>query len=51
VKFFEVATCGFNPEKLDKEVFSYLCVQAEKFHKSHTQIINDLVHEKLAVGV
>ena len=36
---------------LDKDVFSYLCVQAEKFHKSHTQVINDLVHEKLAVGV
>ena len=36
--------------ELDKEVFSYLCVQAEKLHKSHTQIINDLVHEKLAVG-
>jgi len=37
--------------ELDKDVFSYLCVQAEKFHKSHTQVINDLVHEKLAVGV
>jgi hypothetical protein len=37
--------------ELDKEVFSYLCVQAEKFHKTHTQVINDLVHEKLAVGV
>jgi hypothetical protein len=36
--------------ELDKEVFSYLCVQAEKFHKSHTQVINELVHEKLAVG-
>ncbi|MDR2952079.1 MAG: hypothetical protein LBU82_02425 [Treponema sp.] len=37
--------------ELDKEVFTYLCVQAEKFHKSHTQVINELVHEKLAVGV
>jgi len=37
--------------ELDKDVFSYLCVQAEKFHKTHTQVINDLVHEKLAVGV
>jgi len=36
--------------ELDKEVFEYLCVQAERFHKSHTQVINDLVHEKLAVG-
>jgi len=36
--------------ELDKDVFSYLCVQAEKFHKTHTQVINDLVHEKLAVG-
>ena len=36
--------------ELDKDVFSYLCVQAEKFHKSHTQVINDLVHEKLSVG-
>ena len=36
--------------ELDKEVFEYLCVQVEKSHKSHTQVINDLVHEKLAVG-
>jgi len=37
--------------EMDKDVFAYLCVQAEKFHKSPTQVINDLVHEKLAVGV
>jgi hypothetical protein len=37
--------------ELDKEAFTYLCVQSEKFHKSHTQVINDLIHEKLAVGV
>jgi hypothetical protein len=37
--------------ELDKEVFAYLCVQAESFHKSPIQVINDLVHEKLAVGV
>ncbi|MDR1858991.1 MAG: hypothetical protein LBQ69_05925 [Treponema sp.] len=36
--------------ELDKEVFAYLCVQAEKFHKTHTQVINDLVREKLAVA-
>ena len=37
--------------ELDKEVSEYLLAQAKKFHKSQTQIINDLVHEKLAVGV
>ena len=36
--------------ELDKEVFAYLCIQAEKLQKSHTQVINDLVHEKLTVG-
>jgi hypothetical protein len=36
---------------LDKEVAEYLRVQAETFHKSQTQVINDLFHEKLAVGV
>ena len=37
--------------ELDKEVAEYLSAQAKRFHKSHTQVINDLVHEKLAVGV
>jgi hypothetical protein len=37
--------------ELDKEVFAYFCVQAERFHKSPIQVINDLVHEKLAAGV
>ena len=36
--------------ELDKEVLSYLCVQVEKFHKSLTQVINDIVHEKMSVG-
>jgi hypothetical protein len=36
--------------ELDEEVAEYLRVQAEMFHKSQTQVINDLVHEKLAVG-
>ena len=36
--------------ELDKEVFVYLCEQAERFQKSHTQVINDLVQEKLAAG-
>ena len=37
--------------ELDKEVIAYLCTQAEKFNKSHTQVFNELVHEKLAIGV
>jgi hypothetical protein len=37
--------------ELDEEVADYLREQAERFHKSQTQVINDLVHEKLAVGV
>ena len=37
--------------ELDKEVVDYLRGQSEKQKKSHSQIINDLVHEKLAVGV
>jgi len=36
--------------ELDREVISYLCVQAEEFHKSPAQVINDLVREKLAPG-
>ena len=36
--------------ELDKEVFAYLCAQAERYHKSHTQVINDLVQEKIAAG-
>ena len=36
--------------ELDKEVISYLFVQVEEFHKSPTQVINDLVREKLAPG-
>ena len=37
--------------ELDKEVFEYICAQVERSQKSHTQIINDLVHEKLDAGV
>ena len=36
--------------ELDREVIEFLCTQAEKFNKSHTQVINDLVNEKLAAG-
>jgi len=35
---------------LDKDVFSYLWVQAKEYHKSPIQVLNDLVHEKLAVS-
>jgi hypothetical protein len=37
--------------ELDKDVAEYLRKQSEKFHKSQIQVINDLVHEKLAVGI
>jgi len=37
--------------KLDHDVIEYLCKQSITFHKSQIQIINDLVREKLAVGV
>ena len=37
--------------ELDTVVLEYLCAQSVKLHKSHTQVINDLIHEKLAVGV
>jgi hypothetical protein len=36
---------------LDTEVAKYLCAQAKIFHKTQIEIINDLVREKLAVGV
>jgi hypothetical protein len=37
--------------ELDREVVEYLRSRAEASHKSQTSVINDLVHEKLAVGV
>ena len=37
--------------ELDKEVAEYLHTQAKVFHKSQIEIINELVHEKLEVGV
>lgn len=37
--------------ELDREVAEYLYTQAKKFHKSRTEVINDLVLEKLAVGI
>jgi hypothetical protein len=36
--------------ELDHDVMEYLSKQSTTFHKSKIQIINDLVHEKLAVG-
>ena len=36
--------------ELDQDVMEYLHKQSTAFHKSKIQIINDLVHEKLAVG-
>jgi hypothetical protein len=37
--------------ELDHDVIEYLRKQAAAFHKNQIQIINDLVREKLAVGV
>ena len=37
--------------KLDHDVMEYLCKQAATFHNSQIEIINDLVREKLAIGV
>ena len=36
--------------ELDQEVVEYLRSQAKAFQKSQIEVINDLVHEKLAVG-
>ena len=36
--------------ELDHDVMEYLHKQSTTFHKSKVQIINDLVHEKLAIG-
>jgi len=37
--------------ELDKDVIEYLSVQAKAFNKSQTAVINDIIREKLAVGV
>lgn len=37
-------------DKLDMEAAEYLRAQAKTLHKSQTEIINDLVREKLATG-
>ena len=37
--------------ELDIDVVEYLHTQAKAFHKSQTEIINDIVREKLAVAM
>ena len=37
--------------ELDRDVAEYLRKQSITFHKSQIEVINDLVREKLAVGV
>ena len=37
--------------ELDREVAEYLNVQAKAFNKSRAAVINDIVREKLAVGI
>jgi len=36
--------------ELETEVAEYLSTYAKTFHKSHIQIINELVREKITVG-
>ena len=36
--------------ELDKEVSEYLYAQTKALHKSHIEIINEIVREKIAVG-
>lgn len=36
---------------VDWDVIEYLRSQAETAHKSQTEIINEIIHEKIAVGV
>jgi hypothetical protein len=37
--------------ELDREDIAYLCAQVEKHHKTATQLINELVLEKMTVCV
>jgi len=36
---------------LDRDVAEYLRNQAKTFNKSHIEVINELVHEKLTVSI
>ena len=47
----EFASKTFVLNELDDEVVEYLRGQAKKFQKSHSQVINELVHEKLGFDV
>jgi hypothetical protein len=38
-------------KNLDRDVIEYLRYQAAAAHKSQTDIINEIIHEKIAVGV
>ena len=45
--------CAYNTlllSEMDREVSEYLCTQSKALHKSHIEIINELVREKLTVG-
>lgn len=37
--------------ELDREVADYLREQSKTYHKSQAEVINDLVREKLAIGI
>jgi len=37
--------------ELDREVAEYLNIQAKAFNKSRAAVINDIVREKIAVGI
>ena len=37
-------------KQLDSEAAAYLRTLEDKLHKSYIQIINELIHEKIAVG-
>jgi hypothetical protein len=37
--------------ELDREVVEYVRIQANTSHKSQTKVINDIIREKLALGM
>jgi hypothetical protein len=37
--------------ELDQDVAEYVRVQAQATHKSQTKVINDLIREKISVGI
>ncbi|GHT69640.1 hypothetical protein FACS1894110_19490 [Spirochaetia bacterium] len=36
---------------MDREVVDYVRSQAAAAHKSQTEIVNEIIHEKIAVGI